>query len=60
MAVLVDGHEGTTAIARSASDAPEIDGTVRIANGGRLAAGAFVRAVITGTSEHDLDAVVAN
>jgi ribosomal protein S12 methylthiotransferase len=59
MAVLVDGHEGTTAIGRSAADAPEIDGTVRISNGGKLPAGAFVRAVITGTSEHDLDAVVA-
>ena len=29
MTVLVDGHEGKTAIARSAADAPEIDGIVR-------------------------------
>ena len=33
MTVLVDGHEGKTAIARSAADAPEIDGIVRITGG---------------------------
>ncbi|MEO8676605.1 MAG: 30S ribosomal protein S12 methylthiotransferase RimO, partial [Casimicrobiaceae bacterium] len=33
MTVLVDGHEGRTALARSAADAPEIDGIVRIAAG---------------------------
>ena len=32
MTVLVDAIDGTQAIARSAADAPEIDGTVRIAN----------------------------
>ena len=32
MRVLVDAVEGATAIARSAADAPEIDGVVRIAS----------------------------
>ncbi len=60
MTVLIDGHDGTTAIARSAADAPEIDGTVRIATGGGMAAGSFARVTVTGASEHDLEAVVAN
>jgi ribosomal protein S12 methylthiotransferase len=60
MTVLVDAHEADgTALARSAADAPEIDGTVRIAGGGRLPVGAFARAAITGASEHDLDAKIA-
>ena len=56
MTVLVDAHEGKTAIARSAADAPEIDGVVRIANGGKLAVGAFARVKVTGADEHDLRA----
>jgi len=56
MTVLVDGHDGKTAIARSAADAPEIDGTVRIANGANLPVGAFARVTVTGASEHDLRA----
>ena len=59
LTVLVDSHEDATAIARSAADAPEIDGTVLIADGGELATGTFVRAVITGASEHDLTARIA-
>ena len=58
MPVLVDAHEGRTAIARSAADAPEIDGVVRIANGGMLAVGAFARVKVTGATEHDLRASV--
>jgi ribosomal protein S12 methylthiotransferase len=54
--VLVDAHEGTIAVARSAADAPEIDGTVRIAHGGKLVAGDFARVKVTDASEHDLDA----
>jgi ribosomal protein S12 methylthiotransferase len=58
MTVLVDAHEADgTALARSAADAPEIDGTVRIADGRALPVGAFARATITGASEHDLDAL---
>jgi ribosomal protein S12 methylthiotransferase len=56
LTVLVDAHEGTTAIARSAADAPEIDGTVRVAEGKKLATGTFARVTITGASEHDLTA----
>ena len=52
--VLVDGHEGKAAMARSAADAPEIDGIVRIAHGDRLAIGDFARVTVTGASGHDL------
>jgi ribosomal protein S12 methylthiotransferase len=55
--VLVDGHdEHGNAVARSAADAPEIDGVVRIAAGGKLATGSFARVRITGSDLHDLDA----
>jgi ribosomal protein S12 methylthiotransferase len=54
LSVLVDGHDGTAAIARGVGDAPEIDGIVRIAGGSRLAAGTFAAVRITTTSEHDL------
>src|SRR5438477_1103482 len=59
LTVLVDGHRGDTAIARSAADAPEIDGTVRIADAGKLAAGTFARVRVTAASEHDLTARIA-
>jgi ribosomal protein S12 methylthiotransferase len=59
MRVLVDAVEGNTAIARSEGDAPEIDGTVRIARGGKLPVGEFAEVEITGSSEHDLQAKVA-
>ncbi len=56
MQVLVDSHQGSTAIARSEADAPEIDGVVRIARAGKLAVGEFADVEISGSSEHDLDA----
>jgi ribosomal protein S12 methylthiotransferase len=59
LTVLVDGHDGTAAIARSVGDAPEIDGIVRIAGGAHLATGTFTAVKITATSEHDLAAHVA-
>jgi len=59
LTVLVDAHEGATAIARSAADAPEIDGTVRVAEGRKLATGTFARCTITGASEHDLTARIS-
>jgi ribosomal protein S12 methylthiotransferase len=60
MAVLVDGHDDDgTAIARSAGDAPEIDGTVRIAGGRDLTPGVFARVTITGATRHDLRARLA-
>ena len=54
MTVLVDGIDGSHAIARSMADAPEIDGVVRISRGGKLPVGAFAEVEITGSSEHDL------
>jgi ribosomal protein S12 methylthiotransferase len=58
--VLVDGHdERGDALARSAADAPEIDGVVRVAGGRELAVGGFARVRITGATDHDLEAVVA-
>jgi hypothetical protein len=54
--VLVDAIADGRAIARSAADAPEIDGVVTIEDGGNLAAGSFARVKITGSTEHDLTA----
>jgi len=54
MTVLVDGIDGSHAIARSMADAPEIDGVVRISRGGKLPVGAFAEVEITASSEHDL------
>jgi ribosomal protein S12 methylthiotransferase len=57
--VLVDGVEGNVAIARSMADAPEIDGVVRIARGGKLPVGEFADVEVTASSEHDLKATIA-
>ena len=57
--VLVDGHDGAHALARSAADAPEIDGTVAVTDGGALAVGEFARVRITGAGAHDLTSVRA-
>ncbi|MGC1459516.1 MAG: 30S ribosomal protein S12 methylthiotransferase RimO [Steroidobacteraceae bacterium] len=54
--VLVDGVEGRTAVARSAADAPEIDGVVRIANGGKLKVGEFAQVQVTQADAYDLTA----
>jgi ribosomal protein S12 methylthiotransferase len=62
--VLVDGVEaatarsrrGPTAIARSAADAPEIDGVVHIENARDVSAGTFASVTVTGADEHDLQA----
>jgi ribosomal protein S12 methylthiotransferase len=56
MPVLIDRMEGDVAVARSWSDAPEIDGTVRIAGANRLAVGALAEVQITGASAYDLEA----
>jgi len=56
--VLVDGIEGRSAIARSAADAPEIDGIVRITNGGKLKVGEFAQVQVTGADAYDLTARV--
>jgi ribosomal protein S12 methylthiotransferase len=59
--VLVDGFAATrarrkVALARSAADAPEIDGVVRIEDGGDLVPGSFARVVVTSADAHDLRA----
>jgi ribosomal protein S12 methylthiotransferase len=56
MEVLVDSVDRSFAIARSMADAPEIDGVVHIAKGGKLPVGEFVDVEITGSSDHDLEA----
>jgi ribosomal protein S12 methylthiotransferase len=52
--VLVDEVLEDAVIARSASDAPEIDGNVIIDGAWELEPGDFVEVEITGSSEHDL------
>jgi ribosomal protein S12 methylthiotransferase len=59
MTVLVDAIDAGRAIARSSADAPEIDGTVTIEDGGELAVGAFARVKVTGSTAHDLSARLA-
>ena len=57
--VLVDEVDENGALARSAADAPEIDGLVRIEAGRALKAGEFARVRITRATQHDLCAEVA-
>jgi ribosomal protein S12 methylthiotransferase len=54
--VLVDAIEDGVAIARSAGDAPEIDGVVRIRGGAGLAVGEFATVEITASGTYDLEA----
>jgi ribosomal protein S12 methylthiotransferase len=54
MRVLVDSIEKNVAIARSEADAPEIDGVVRIAKGGKLNVGDWADVEITGADAYDL------
>ena len=56
--VLVDGIDGRTAIARSEADAPEIDGVVRISNGGQLKVGEFAQVLVTKANAYDLTAKI--
>jgi ribosomal protein S12 methylthiotransferase len=60
MDVLVDQVDDEGAVARSASDAPEIDGTVRITGSAeslqRITAGSIVRVKVTGSGPYDLEA----
>ena len=59
MKVLVDEAGAEGAVARSAADAPEIDGTVLIADGQQLKPGQFVDVVIEDAGEHDQHARLA-
>jgi len=59
MTVLVDEVRSDVTVARSAADAPEIDGLVYIEKGKRLRAGDFAQVRITRADTHDLFAVPA-
>jgi ribosomal protein S12 methylthiotransferase len=59
MRVLVDRIEDGVAIARSAADAPEIDGVVRVSNARGIAAGDWAEVKITGADDYDLSARLA-
>ncbi|MGC1389296.1 MAG: 30S ribosomal protein S12 methylthiotransferase RimO [Steroidobacteraceae bacterium] len=56
MRVLIDRIEENVGVARSASDAPEIDGSVRILDANGLKVGEFAGVRITGASAYDLEA----
>jgi ribosomal protein S12 methylthiotransferase len=56
MTVLVDDMHDDLAIARSAADAPEIDGLVYIADVRNAKSGDMLEVEITGSDEHDLHA----
>jgi ribosomal protein S12 methylthiotransferase len=57
--VLVDDVEGRVAFARSAADAPEIDGVVRVKGAKGAKPGDFLQVRVTRAGEHDLEATVA-
>ena len=52
--VLVDEVDGSKAIARSAADAPEIDGVVHISKARTLKVGDFAQVRIVKSDAHDL------
>lgn len=58
MQVIVDAVERGTAIARSAADAPEIDGIVRVRKAKGAKVGDFLAVKIKSSTSHDLDADV--
>jgi len=57
--VLIDRIDGDVAIARSSSDAPEIDGVVRILAAASLKVGDFANVRIIGSDAYDLEARAA-
>jgi len=57
MTVLVDEVSAQGAIARSAADAPEIDGVVHVARSKKLKPGEFAQVRVTRTDAHDAHAV---
>jgi len=56
--VIVDEVQGSTAVARSRADAPEIDGLVKVKGAKGAKVGEFLRVRITAAGEHDLAASV--
>ena len=59
LTVLVDRVDGNDAIARTAGDAPEIDGVVNVKQARQLRAGEFATVKITTAGTYDLAAVPA-
>ena len=60
MDVLVDEVHGRRAVARSAADAPEIDGVVRVRGAPQgTRSGDIIRVRITGSDDHDLEGTCA-
>jgi ribosomal protein S12 methylthiotransferase len=57
--VLIDRIDADAAIARSSSDAPEIDGVVRILDGGGLKVGDWAQVRITKSGAYDLEGRIA-
>ena len=57
--VLVDRVDGNDAIARTAGDAPEIDGVVNVKQARQLRAGEFATVKITTAGTYDLAGVPA-
>jgi ribosomal protein S12 methylthiotransferase len=60
LVVLVDEVNADRTIARSAGDAPEIDGVVIVEGGWDLDPGDFIEVTVTGAGEHDLFAEPAD
>jgi ribosomal protein S12 methylthiotransferase len=54
--VLIDAVDATGATARSASEAPEIDGTIRVSGVPGLSVGEQIKVRITAADDHDLRA----
>jgi len=59
MEVLIDEVDGAKAIARSAADAPEIDGVVHVAGARGAHPGDFLNVEVTAATSHDLRAKLA-
>jgi len=59
LTVLVDRVDSHGAVARSAADAPEIDGVVYVDSGRELLPGEFLKVRVTDSDTHDLWAVPA-
>ena len=60
LTVLIDQVDGSRASARSAADAPEIDGLVMVENGKNLKVGQFASVRIVASSQHDLTGRLEN
>ena len=58
--ILVDEVAGAIAIGRSAADAPEIDGVVRVKGAKGARPGDILRVTVTAATEHDLQASSAS